>query len=301
MKHKVIKAVTAWLVATVLTSIMLINSESTIRAYADGGVTINLHYHRADGAYEPWSVWFWEAGKDGSDNQFSEINGEMVGTFSPSAGTTSVGFIVRTEEWAKDWPDDQFIDIAEMVSGTVDIYVESGTEGYTKEYGADAVKGIKLKNAKYDGKTKITVTMTDSIDDYNDAFIVSGKDSEVSIDSVNMVKAGTYELILTESLDNFKHYTITYDETVYEVNMKNIYSTAEFEKEYTYEGNDLGATYTAGKTTFKVWAPTAENVSLNLYTSGDARMKDLIENVEMKKGDKGVWEVTVNKDAIPMQ
>ena len=61
---------------------------------------------------------------------------------------------MRTADWTKDVDEDQFIDISEMVSGTVDIYVESGVEGYTKEYGDDAVTGTKLSGAKYDGKAQ---------------------------------------------------------------------------------------------------------------------------------------------------
>ena len=42
-----------------------------------------------------------------------------------SAGVTSVGFVVRTQDWAKDYEEDQFIDISEMVSGTVIVKVEA--------------------------------------------------------------------------------------------------------------------------------------------------------------------------------
>ncbi len=80
------------------------------------------------------------------------------------AGVASVGFIVRTEDWTKDVDADQFIDISEMVAGTVDIYVESGVEGFTKEYGADAVTGTKLRSAVYNGDKTITAAMTGEID-----------------------------------------------------------------------------------------------------------------------------------------
>ena len=38
--------------------------------------------------------------------------------------------------------------------------------------------------------------------------------------------------------------------------------------EYTYTGNDLGATYSPEKTVFKVWSPTATEVTLNRYATG---------------------------------
>mgnify|MGYP002509199096 CR=1 FL=1 len=50
--------------------------------------------------------------------------------------------------------------------------------------------------------------------------------------------------------------------------MPNIYSTDAFEEEYTYTGDDLGAQWSPEATRFRVWAPTADEVFLNLYASG---------------------------------
>ena len=141
-----------------------------IEALADEGVTVKLHYNRPDGAYDGWDVWFWEFGKDGAGHAFSEEDGDMVATLEVTPGCTSVGFIVRTESWAKDVDMDQFIDIEEVVSGTVHVYVESGVEGFTKEYGDDVVTGLKLKTATYDGEKTVTVAMTGEFDDYETAF-----------------------------------------------------------------------------------------------------------------------------------
>ena len=106
---------------------------TSLTAHAEGGVTLKLHYNRPDGDYEPWRVWFWEEGSEGADYFFEEENGEQVATMEVSPGVTSVGFIIRTESWSKDVNADQFIDIAEVTSGTVHVYVESQVEGYTKE------------------------------------------------------------------------------------------------------------------------------------------------------------------------
>ena len=59
------------------------------------------------------------------------------------------------------------------------------------------------------------------------------------------------------------------------------FSSAEFEAKYTYHGNDLGAVWTTDATTFRLWAPTAANVKLNLYKSGTEGADDLIEQIEM--------------------
>ena len=74
------------------------------------------------------------------------------------------------------------------------------------------------------------------------------------------------------------------------------YSSAEFEAQYTYEGNDLGATWTPQKTTFRVWAPTATAVSVNLYESGDPTAMDLTDTLPMTADVNGTWVLTVDGD-----
>ncbi|MBQ8835398.1 MAG: type I pullulanase [Oscillospiraceae bacterium] len=71
--------------------------------------------------------------------------------------------------------------------------------------------------------------------------------------------------------------------------MSAIYSSEAFEAEYTYDGDDLGATWTAENTTFRLWAPTADSVKVNLYTSGTAGTDDLIEQLEMTADVSGTW------------
>lgn len=78
-----------------------------------------------------------------------------------------------------------------------------------------------------------------------------------------------------------KGYTILFEGNEYPIIMPNIYSTEKFEKEFTYSGSDLGATYTPEKTTFRVWAPTADTVTLNLYGSGTPGTDDLAEQLPM--------------------
>jgi pullulanase len=258
--------------------------------YADGGTVLKLHYHREDGDYAPWRVWFWEEGKEGGDYYFEEEDGEMVATMEVTPGTTSVGFIIRTEDWAKDYDADQYIDISEVVSGTVDVYVESGTEGYTKEYAADIVTGTKLKNAKYNGDGTVSVTMTGELSgDLAEVFAVSGKDSEVAVSNVSYAGDFVYTVTLAEELNSTRSYSITYDGTAYEITMPNVYSTEEFENAYTYEGTDLGATWTKEKTSFRVWAPTADALVLNLYESGNSYKNDLIESIPMTADVNGTW------------
>lgn len=64
-------------------------------------------------------------------------------------------------------------------------------------------------------------------------------------------------------------------------------NVCDLDEKSAYDGNDLGASYTKEKTGFKVWAPTASEVSLNLYGQGEG--DNLTETISMTLGEKGVW------------
>ncbi|MCB2288163.1 type I pullulanase [Clostridium sp. CS001] len=71
-----------------------------------------------------------------------------------------------------------------------------------------------------------------------------------------------------------------------EVVMGDVLGSANFEKLFYYEGNDLGNTYSVNKTSFKVWSPTATEVSLVSYKNWNDKIG---VELAMKKGEKGTW------------
>ena len=75
-----------------------------------------------------------------------------------------------------------------------------------------------------------------------------------------------------------------------------IVRTDDFDKTYAYDGDDLGATWTKSKTTFKVWAPTAKGVDLVVYKSDTSADAEQDYTSPMIKGAKGVWSVAVDGD-----
>ena len=68
--------------------------------------------------------------------------------------------------------------------------------------------------------------------------------------------------------------------------MANIFDTEEFNDQYYY-GGQLGAIYTPEKTEFRVWAPTASKVELQVFREGlgDNRL----DKVDMQQAEKGTW------------
>ena len=77
---------------------------------------------------------------------------------------------------------------------------------------------------------------------------------------------------------------------------RDLYSSAEFEAAYTYEGDDLGSNWSPGSTTFRLWAPTASYAAVNIYEDGQDGVGGLKQYVKMEKGENGTWVATVDGD-----
>ena len=277
------------IMAMLLALVMVLGIAGTAVFAAGDSVVIKLHYNRPDGDYTDWSVWFWNLGAEGVDIPFADEGGEKVATFQAAPGATSVGFIVKLPGWAaKDVNEDQFIDIAQYTGGTIHVYVQSGVKGYELKLGDDVESGIKVVSAVYTERSGFVVTLNTSIGDGKDAFTIQGPDGPVKYVAVNQ-KDNVYTLVVTTKLDLYSDYTLIYNGEEFDIQMPNVYSTDDFEARYTYRGNDLGANWTKEKTLFRVWAPTADEVKVNLYESGTEGTDDLIEQLTMTADVNGTW------------
>lgn len=76
--------------------------------------------------------------------------------------------------------------------------------------------------------------------------------------------------------------------------MKLLFDSKEFAKRYHYDGEDLGNSYTKEQTVFKVWAPTAEQVKLCLYSAGAG--ETCIGKYTMEQKDQGIWSFCIKRD-----
>lgn len=96
-----------------------------------------------------------------------------------------------------------------------------------------------------------------------------------------------YYLTSLHALNLDKDYCIyDQDRNKTELGYGHIVRSAIFEQNYTYDGSDLGATYSPQSTSFKLWAPVSKQVFLVLEGTPYA----------MTRGSKGVWQVTVEGD-----
>lgn len=108
-----------------------------------------------------------------------------------------------------------------------------------------------------------------------------------------MITEGT--LIMEKNMDLGNTDTLKIDGYAEKaISVGDAFSEAEFEEAYFYEGNDLGAVYSKEETAFRLWAPTASKVSLNIYKTGEG--DDLIETISMEKDIKGTWITSMKGD-----
>ena len=159
----------------------------------------------------------------------------------------------------------------------------------------ETTKGMKIAKAIYDG-TWLKITLKGSLENGANAFTVISSDGEEAAIKEVSGKGAVFNVAMEEPLDLSKKYSVVFDGNSYAITMPDYYGTEEFENAYTYTGNDLGATWTKDATTFRVWAPTADAVSVKLYQSGEEGSADLLEELPMTSDVNGTWVVTKDGD-----
>ena len=285
-------------------------ADITVNAVEDTNkITLNLHYHREDDKYTDWNVWGWMTGAEGEQYDFAAGDGDQVLKleFEDARAIAAFNYIIRKGDW-KDKEDfgDRLVDLSDILCGTVDFYVESGEAEGTRVLGDDVLTGAKITSAVYDTETTSTIKITTGIPiagSVDDVFALKAYvNTNGETVKVNKVTAdgNVYTLEadadLSTAVAQKKKWFVMFDEYEYKITMPDAYSSKAFEDEYTYTGDDLGATWSKEKTTFKVWAPTADKVEVNLYKSGTKGTDDKIESIEMTKGEKGVWTAVKTGD-----
>lgn len=296
------------LISLLLIASMIISAFTTIPADTihAGGIKVIVHYHRFDGNYDGWNLWAWPESKDGLSYDFNdEDNFGAVAEFTVDnmEDVDNLGFIVRLNDWEeKDIDSDRFVPLDDMQDETLEFYLVQGDpQVYVNPDDIDlSPKFLKASLEDFD-KIDIEVTLPFDVKGSKETFKVYDEDgNEVAIKAVMPEMAfvesvNRASIILEEDLTIDKKYTIGkegYDKMA--VSIGNIYSSQEFNTEYFYQGDDLGAVYTKEKTSFRLWAPTADGVSLNLYEKGDG--DNLIKSLQMNNDINGTWVIELEED-----
>ena len=285
-------------------SVVVVSSDDIITN--TGTITVVLHFYRSSGDYTGWDVWFWGSEKSGA-SAFQTLDGDkgMIATFTVDGKTnTNVGYTIRKTDWSDKEFYDRFIDLSDVTSGTVHYYLNSGVATGSRVLGEDVVFAAKLSyaNYSYDAGTvwlKTSLPLSSAVAGNFTVLDGDGNATNVTVTGVTLDGSG-YTLTLSRSLTlaELNSYQLKYGNyyTTISLSTHDLFYSSKFAEDYTYYGDDLGATWSKASTTFKVWAPTAQAVSVKLYTSGNYGTDDLIKTVTMTLGEKGVWYATVTGD-----
>lgn len=270
----------------------------------DGYNQLTLYWTKFSGVnLETSDMWIWWSGKDGSGYMMHECSygGKVV--VNVPEDVEEVGFIVRTNcsnpggsSWGdatKDYDQDRF---AVITGRNTVIYLKSGdgNQYMSSDRGVtlEQIKLFTIANMTTLRSIQYSVSPQVKIENTDEVKLFEG-DKEIKIFSISTLgKSSATGLVTTEEdLDISKSYSLRIngfgDKSVVPLG---VFGSKDFAEKYNYDG-ELGAIVNGTTTEFKLWAPTASKVVLNLFEKGNG--DDAYAKIEMEKGEKGVWEKTV--------
>jgi pullulanase len=273
---------------------------------------IFIHYYRFNADYTDWNIWGWQnkpTSLDGAAYYFEDDDTAVEYNFGGKVTVininetfpeiTKLGLIVRKGNWtAKDIDADRFVDIPAMGQNEeFHIYLVEGDERIGTFLGDPdgPSKNPKLKYAYFTDLDVIKFEGTENL--VAESIVVKADDVSQEILERNVLGAiGTVTLV--DEIDFSKVYTVeaTFSDTItrsFPVTFDGIYDSAEFELAFGYEGDDLGAIVNETNTSFRLWAPVSQSVTLNIYDTGTPEefggTDTPIATYEMVKSEKGTF------------
>jgi len=303
-------------------AIFAVTSVNTVQALETAPETLIVHYYRYNNDYDDgWNMWLWPQGGDGAafyfDNDGTNITTDSFGaiatidmTANGLTGVSQIGIIMRLNNWAsKDVDKDRYVVVPTTVEdGELHAYFVQGDEriGYYLDDPDGPDKSDKVINAYFIDVQTIKFTLTSIVEESDITLKIN--DVVTTPEDINLTfNSGTLEL--TSNVDLTKTYVleVNFSGVVkdYLVTFDGIYDTTEFEEAYFYDGDDLGAIVDGNSTSFKLWAPIASSVVLNIYDSGtpayliakDATATDTpTDTISMDRGLKGTWTTTISEN-----
>ena len=265
---------------------------------ADDKITVQFHIDKSSG-FTGWDAWVWHDFDGGTAYTLKTGTfGDKLVSVTVDGTAGYVGFILRKTDWSSQ-DDTYYVDLKNITSGTVHYFVDYNQSAGMQISDRDVKVCGSLSYAKLDYESNTVWVKTSAPVDmagvkFTDA---NGAASNVTVTATAADGFG-YNLSLSRqiTLDELSNLRVSLNGADCKIEPNDyLFYSGRFASEYTYNGDDLGATWTKTGTTFKVWAPTAWKMQVVRYKSGryDGAW---IETVDMTRGAQGVWTVTVPGD-----
>ncbi len=270
---------------------------------------ITVHYKRTDNNYSGWDFYTWNYEPGGGEARAFEFSGsDSYGKIATVplddyyVGMTQMGFIIRKggKSWSdKDISSDRFLTIPETApNGNYEIWLYQGLKNifYSLEEAEDDKIVSSIFVSMKELRTKVISPKTGAIT--KDKFHIYQDDVEME-NYTFTYSNGTIIATFENWIPIDRSYSVKLDFTptsrTSNSSFAGIYETTQFVNNYTYEGDDLGVTFDKdnGTTSFKLWAPLASSVVLNIYNTGTPKSlggsDTKVKAFYMTRGEKGVW------------
>ena len=264
---------------------------------------ITFYWYSSGADYEKCDMWIWYPNADGRGYLFHPCDYGVKVVLNVPQDITEVGFIVRKNcsdpggtSWGdatKDYDGDRY---AKIEGETTEVYLKPGDGAmYKSDDGGKTLYQEKVFNSAgiiAMNKIKYTITPAFRITSLDQVKVKDSSGRELPIAELssldNEVRLG--EITVGEELDLAGAYTVEIEG--YEPKTAvptEVFDSAEFNEKYAYDG-ELGAIVIdpEAQTHFKLWAPTASAVSVNLYKEGNGG--EAIKSYPMSQTETpGVW------------
>ena len=259
---------------------------------------LDVHFYGFEKKYKGIEAYAWLEGQDSGSYQMQKKDNFgavfQIGLMNKDKVKTA-GLNITLPDGSGDCENSRTIDLTRAKNNKLEVYVVQGNQEvyYSKK---DAVKNPVISQAKFVSAKEIVFSIADTMDTKDEKLFKefkvkdqNGTEYEIlKVWSANPGIEKSASIIMKNELDFSKSYTLSMEGHVSTpVSVGEVFSTEEFAEAFTYEGDDLGATYTPEKTNFRVWAPTASDVQINFYEKGQG--DNLIETQSMIKDEKGTW------------
>ena len=253
-------------------------------------------------------MWLWWNGKVGSGFPVEKDTFGLVCTVKVPEEIRKVGFIFRTNcstpcepSWGvaiKDFPYDRY---ATITGKNTVVYLKAGDSNqYQSTDNGKTLSPITLftfAGMEDKDKVRFLIEPAKKITDLSQIKIKDSTGKTFEIESCSslgcLATSGTVKI--KGQFDIKEANTIElegYGEKI--IVPMGVFDSQWFIDNYTYDGNDLGATIIKDKTIFKLWAPTAQKVLLKLFHNGNE--DEAFKCVEMQSAPKGIWTCTLSEE-----
>lgn len=258
-------------------------------------LTLEVHYTRYNEDYEGWELWLWVDEKEGKAFTFeadrNEVKAEIV--LDQVHADSKIGILLRKGDWEeKDISEDRYLDLSQVKNGRLTVWLLQGEE--TIWY-SQAETGSRIMDACLESETEIVFS---AFLDGDEKFTVEDRDgNEYAIEEQELSRDGNIisgKLVLEEPVTLPDTFYLILGDKKESIRFGGIYDTDTFKENFVYDGDDLGVTCGEHESSFCIWSPMAEEVTLILYSEGSGGSP--VMTVPLTQGEKGVWRCTLEGD-----